>query len=95
MQIAHGGGLRFKPNSLEYRIISEWIAAGTPPPSAKDKEVVSLQVEPTQATLAIGDEHAVESDGAVLGRQHGGRHALGQVQLEQRRCRHASMTAAR
>ena len=54
MQIAHGGGLRFKPNSLEYRIISEWIAAGTPPPSSKDKEVVSLQVEPAKATLAIG-----------------------------------------
>jgi hypothetical protein len=54
MQIAHGGGLRFKPNSLEYRIISEWIAAGTPPPSSKDKDVVSLQVEPAKATLAIG-----------------------------------------
>ena len=46
--------MRFKPNSLEYRIISEWIAAGTPPPSPKDKEVVALQVEPAKATLAIG-----------------------------------------
>jgi hypothetical protein len=56
MQTPHGGGLRFKPNSLEYRIISEWIAAGTPPPSPKDKEVVALQVEPKQATLPIGGE---------------------------------------
>jgi hypothetical protein len=56
MQTAHGGGLRFKPNSLEYRIIAEWIAAGTPPPSPKDKEVVALQVEPKQATLAVGAE---------------------------------------
>ena len=56
MQTAHGGGLRFKPNSLEYKIISEWIAAGTPPPSPKDKEVVALQVEPKQATLNVGAE---------------------------------------
>jgi hypothetical protein len=60
MQIAHGGGLRFKPNSLEYRIISEWIAAGTPPPSSKDKEVVSLQVEPAKSTLAIGAEQPLK-----------------------------------
>ncbi|HYI95723.1 MAG TPA: DUF1549 domain-containing protein [Bryobacteraceae bacterium] len=56
MQTGHGGGLRFKPNSLEYKIISEWIAAGTPPPVASDKEVVSLSVQPKQATLKIGDE---------------------------------------
>jgi hypothetical protein len=56
MQTPHGGGLRFKQNSLEYRIIAEWIAAGTPPPSPKDKEVVALQVDPKQSTLAIGAE---------------------------------------
>lgn len=56
MQTGHGGGLRFKPASLEYKIISEWIAAGTPPPAPSDKEVVSLEVQPKQATLKIGDE---------------------------------------
>lgn len=49
--IPHGGGLRFKPDSLEYRIIAEWIAAGTPPPSPQDPEVVGLEVYPKQARL--------------------------------------------
>jgi hypothetical protein len=56
MTTPHGGGLRFKPDSLEYRIIAEWIAAGTPPPAAKDKEVASLEVYPKHATLKPGSE---------------------------------------
>ena len=28
--IEHGGGVRFTPDSLEYRVIAEWIAAGMP-----------------------------------------------------------------
>ena len=70
MQIAHGGGRRFKVDSLEYKILSEWIAAGTPPPSSTDKEVVSLEVDPPQATLQPGTERqllvrAKYSDGSV------------------------------
>ena len=30
--IPHGGGKRFANDSLEYRVIEEWIAAGAPPP---------------------------------------------------------------
>jgi len=60
MQTPHGGGLRFKPNSLEYRIISEWITAGTPPPSSKDKDVLALEVEPKKATLAVGAEQQLK-----------------------------------
>ncbi|WP_180542250.1 Ig-like domain-containing protein, partial [Nevskia soli] len=30
MAIAHGGGQRFKPDSLEYKVISQWIAQGAP-----------------------------------------------------------------
>ena len=30
--IPHGGGKRFATDSLEYRVIAEWIAAGAPPP---------------------------------------------------------------
>ena len=33
--IPHGGGKRFAANSLEYRVIAEWIAAGTPPPESE------------------------------------------------------------
>ncbi len=54
--IPHGGGLRFKKDSLEYRIVEEWIAAGTPPPSSKDPEITGLEVYPATAILHTGDE---------------------------------------
>ena len=54
--IPHGGGKRFAVNSLEYRILSEWIAEGAPGPSDKDPEVTGLQVFPATATLEPGDE---------------------------------------
>ena len=54
--IPHGGGKRFAVNSLEYRVISGWIAQGAPPPSPKDPDVTGLEVYPAAATLKIGDE---------------------------------------
>src|SRR5919199_3521667 len=36
MAVPHGGGKRFDTNSLEYRVIAEWIAAGAPPPRQTD-----------------------------------------------------------
>jgi len=56
MGVPHGGGLRFKTDSLDYEIIYDWIAAGTPPPSVKDPDVVSLEVTPKQVTLKPGAE---------------------------------------
>lgn len=55
----HGGGKRFGTNSLEYRVISEWIAAGTPPPSPKDPEITGLEVFPAAATLKPGSEQQI------------------------------------
>ncbi len=49
--IPHGGGKRFRPDSLEYRVLAEWIAAGAPPPEPNDVEVVSLEVYPASAIL--------------------------------------------
>src|SRR5437868_7197892 len=54
--IPHGGGKRFSTSMLEYKILSEWIAAGAPPPSAKDAEVTGLEVYPAAATLQTGSE---------------------------------------
>src|SRR6202044_1591765 len=34
--VPHGGGKRFSTDSLEYRVISEWIAAGAPRPAEQD-----------------------------------------------------------
>jgi hypothetical protein len=68
--IPHGGGKRFATNSLEYRVIAEWIAAGTPPPSPKDKEVTSLEIYPKKAILKPGQEQqlvvrAKYTDGSI------------------------------
>ncbi|HEY6391914.1 MAG TPA: DUF1553 domain-containing protein [Bryobacteraceae bacterium] len=68
--IPHGGGKRFSKESLEYRILSEWIAAGAPAPNPKDPEVTGLEVFPSAATLATGADQqlvvrAKYSDGRV------------------------------
>ncbi|HET8549401.1 MAG TPA: DUF1549 domain-containing protein [Bryobacteraceae bacterium] len=59
MAIAHGGGKRLDPNSREYRVIAEWIAAGAPAPKPTDKEVVGLQVLPKKMQLNPGGEHQI------------------------------------
>ena len=43
-QVAHGGGPRFAADSGAYRLLKQWIAAGTPWGSPKEAEFVGLQV---------------------------------------------------
>ena len=50
--IPHGGGKRFAKDSLEYRVIKEWIAAGAPAPAASDVQIRDLEVFPSAAVLA-------------------------------------------
>jgi hypothetical protein len=57
--VDHGGGVRFATDSLEYRVLSEWIAAGTPRPSEKDVKIRSLAVFPASARLRSGDHQAI------------------------------------
>jgi hypothetical protein len=52
--IPHKGGKRFDIDSLEYRVIAEWIAAGTTPPLPEDPEIVRLEVLPERVLLAPG-----------------------------------------
>ncbi len=54
--IPHGGGLRFKKDTLEYRVIDEWIAAGIPAPANTDPEITGLEVFPKSAVLKTGAE---------------------------------------
>jgi hypothetical protein len=66
--IPHGGGKRFAADSLEYRVIKEWIEAGAPPPSANDPQIRDLTVTPASAVLQPAAEqqltvHARYSDG--------------------------------
>ncbi|MDA1018325.1 MAG: S-layer protein, partial [Planctomycetota bacterium] len=57
--IAHKGGVRFDVGSRNYRVISEWIAAGAPGPSDTDPRVDRLEVLPALSVLQPGDEQQV------------------------------------
>jgi hypothetical protein len=68
--VPHKGGTRFDVGSLEYKILSEWIAAGAPPPKADDARITRLEVSPAHSTLKPGDDQqltvkATFSDGSV------------------------------
>src|SRR5206468_2733912 len=70
LSIPHGGGKRFAVNSLEYRVIAEWIAAGTPRPSDNDPQATGLEVYPASAILKPEGEQqlvvrAKYSDGQI------------------------------
>ena len=70
MAVPHGGGKRFTTDSLEYKILSGWIAQGTPRPRDDDPQVTALEVFPAAARLApAADQQLVVrakySDGQV------------------------------
>lgn len=52
--VAHKGGTRFETDSLEYRVISEWIAAGAPAPKPSDARIDHIEILPENAVLKTG-----------------------------------------
>ena len=55
MQLAHEGGKRFEIGSAEYQVLRDWIAAGTPRDSGSDRQLVQLDVTPTELFLKATD----------------------------------------
>ena len=53
-RVAHKGGLRIEEGSPEWRVLAEWIAAGTPPPADDDPRLERLEVLPAHAVLTPG-----------------------------------------
>ncbi|MDA0590653.1 MAG: DUF1549 and DUF1553 domain-containing protein [Planctomycetota bacterium] len=51
--VPHGGGIRIRKNSGEYRMLRDWIAAGAPAGAADAPKVVSLRVEPGERRMAM------------------------------------------
>lgn len=56
MTIGHGGGQRLEVGSLEYKVLSEWIAAGGEGPVEADPRITALEITPRGLTLATGAE---------------------------------------
>ncbi|MCI0359936.1 MAG: DUF1549 and DUF1553 domain-containing protein, partial [Planctomycetaceae bacterium] len=50
-QVVHQGGVRFHRDSQEYRILHDWITAGTPGPDSNAPQIVRLVVTPGEAVL--------------------------------------------
>ncbi len=55
LTIPHAGGMRFRPDSLEYRTLAGWIADGAPGPRSDEPEVRDVLVEPAEVVLRFGD----------------------------------------
>lgn len=75
-EVAHGGGFRFAPDSLQYRTILNWIEAGAPFDDKGTPRVVKLDVYPAERLLnGPGQEQqlvavARYSDGSVRDMTH-------------------------
>lgn len=54
--LPHKGGVKLDPASLEYRVIAEWIAAGTPGPRDDDPQIERLEVLPKNSRQSPGKE---------------------------------------
>jgi len=49
--VAHGGGRRFGTESVEYQVISQWIAEGTQAPASGDRRIDHIEIEPSSSKL--------------------------------------------
>jgi len=50
--VPHKGGKRFEVDSVEYRILSEWIADGAPGPKQEDARIERIEILPEHAILS-------------------------------------------
>ncbi len=54
--IPHKGGKRFEVDSQEYKILSEWIAAGAPGPKQDEPRIARIEIIPDHVILNNGAE---------------------------------------
>lgn len=54
--LPHKGGVRFDVSDLEYRVLAEWIANGTPGPSDEDPVIERVEVLPKLSRQTIGSQ---------------------------------------
>jgi hypothetical protein len=49
--VPHKGGKRFDVDSMDYRVLSGWIASGTPGPKSDDPRIVRIELLPSHVVL--------------------------------------------
>ncbi len=49
--VPHKGGKKFEIDSPDYRMLSEWIAAGAPAPNSNDVRIVRIEILPERVVL--------------------------------------------
>src|SRR5262245_15516056 len=54
--VPHKGGKKFDTDSLEYKILSDWIASGVPGPKKEDARIERVEVTPARVILKAGGE---------------------------------------
>ena len=57
--LPHKGGLRLKTDSVEYQILSNWIAEGAVGPDTTDAQLTKLEVKPAKIVLSPGESAQV------------------------------------
>lgn len=55
--VPHGGGKLMRRDSLEYRIVREWIAAQAPRPPEGEKKLLDVEVFPKRIRMNKGTQH--------------------------------------
>ena len=68
--VPHKGGMRLEENSIHYRVIAEWLAAGAAAPAEDDVRLTSLRILPERTMLKKGTQQpllvqAEYSDGRI------------------------------
>ncbi len=53
--VPHKGGKRFEVDSVDYKILAQWIASGTPGPKDTDARIQKIEVLPEAVVLKSGD----------------------------------------
>lgn len=56
MALGHGGGKRLSADSLEYKVLSEWIAGGLAAPAESDARITKIEITPKTSTLGSNAE---------------------------------------
>jgi hypothetical protein len=53
--VPHKGGKKFDTDSLEYRILADWIASGAPGPRKEDPHIDRIEITPAHTILKPGE----------------------------------------